>query len=434
MIGGACSPSPDIVVTNEPAAEGVLNTAQPASSSTPGTAPATSLLDLGQAKPERTVPGEPQYLLTGDDLPGWQYSRSMDFSAEPTFESSDCELMNEAWAAHAQDGTRIRASTDVVNLRQTVVEMPDAAGAQAVLDAADRVWDECVQFDVDGSTWWAEPVEMPDSGEWRTSALALGLGDNSIWIIGYWQLDNRIVFVDIDGDHPWDAAMQVLEAAAGRLTGAPAPAPAPNPSIAMPELVQPDPTSEPKPLPQPTVAPQPRWSDDPLASLIPEPGDIGPGWEVDDGRIVSPEPGGDQEIPGCDIPSPVTPPGIEVTFEHSEKFEVVEIQLMSGTNEEAASWPSSFRALTGCDLSMSGLAEVVEVPVVVDGADDAVVLSARMLLDLPDAGSAEVPSHALLGAASFDGLVVGVFWTTEEEGGGSVDDLVELIELIASKR
>lgn len=132
--------------------------------STPGTIPETPLPLRETTEPDPQITQEqPQYLLTTEELPGWQYTRSMDFLAEPTFEATDCDLMNQAWGAHAQPGSRIRAGSDEVNLRQTVVEMPDAASATAVLDAADRVWLECTALDVAGDTWWIEPVEIPRS-------------------------------------------------------------------------------------------------------------------------------------------------------------------------------------------------------------------------------------------------------------------------------
>lgn len=226
---GACTATSDVDVAEGPLIEnagledtGALPTKVP--TSTPGTVPETPLPLREATEPDPQITQEqPQYLLTTEDLPGWQYTRSMDFLAEPTFEATDCDLMNQAWGAHAQPGSRIRAGSGEVNLRQTVVEMPDAASATAVLDAADRVWLECTALDVAGDTWWIEPVEIPEAGEWRTSGIAIGLSD-SMWIIGYWQLGERIVFVDIDGEQPWDAVDSVAKAVAGRLIGRPAPA------------------------------------------------------------------------------------------------------------------------------------------------------------------------------------------------------------------
>ena len=176
------------------------------------------------------------------------------------------------------------------------------------------------------------------------------------------------------------------------------------------------------------------WRDDALAPLIPDPTELGDGWQVDDGRVVSPEPGGDQEIPGCDIPSPVTPPGIEVIFGLAESQESIEIQLMSGTVEEAAAWPSAFRALADCDLSGSGLGEMLDVAVDVEGADDAVVLEFRVVLeDVPDPAGGESPTRGLFAVATYDELVVGVLWVSDE-GAASPADVAALVELIASKR
>lgn len=425
----ACSADPEIVATQAatPADEVPAETPTPV----PGTAPETPTPAAEQASAPLAPNSPADYLLTEKDLPGWQYNGPMEFGAEPTFESPDCDLMNQAWNAHAQPGTRIRATVDGFRLRQTVVQMPDAASAEAVLDAADRVWQECVQFEVGGGLQWVEPVQVPDAGPWRSAAIALGGEQQSISIIGYWQMDDRIVFVDLDGDRPWNIAELVFGAVVGRLTGAPSPAPAPTPEV--PQLVQPSPTPEPLPTATtgPTPTPRPDWRESDLASLIPDGSEIGPGWELEDGDIVRPQPAGAEEIEGCDVPSPAIPPGIEVSYVRLETFDSIEIQVMQGTVEDAAGWPLAFRALIDCDVSADELVELAVLPVTVPEADDAVLLEATFENDERFGfGAEQLPERAHFGVATFDGLVVGVLWVGDE----GPDAVVDLIQLVASKR
>ncbi len=232
LCAAACSAGPELVVTS---AEPANDTAAPAEP--PVTTPTPVETDLEA------------WLLTAEDVPAWQHSGPMDFGAEPTFVADDCDLMNQAWAANTYPGTRTRASTEGATLRNTVVELEDEATAAAVLDAADRVWEECVQFSIDGSPWWAEPISVPPAG-WRSSGLVIGDANGLTWAIAYWQRDDTIVLLEVDGDRTFDYLQPLLAAAAGRLTGKATPVPAlDEPGTRPGSATEP----EPRPTPTPTT-------------------------------------------------------------------------------------------------------------------------------------------------------------------------------------
>ena len=394
-------------------------------------------------------------LLTADDLPEWEFSGSTGFPAEPTFESNDCEPMNEAWAAQARPGTRVRADSEGVALRQAAVDMPDAEAAIAVLDAADTVWEACVGLQFGGAQWWSEPVGAPSPDGWSAAALALGTDDSSVWVIGYWQRGSTIVIVELEGDDVWTHLQSVFAAVVGRLGGKPTPATTPNnpspvePGPSVPQLQMP--TTAPPPSVPVTSLPDPGddtfpppgddWSTHPLAALAPAPAELGAGWEFDNGSRTEAAPSDpDDAIDGCEVVPPPVLDGFELEYSSipSEQRTLAEssvgIAIGAGDVADSQAVIDAFRGVAACDLSDEGMPsgfELVEFEVA--GADDAVLIRA--------VADEEIDLLVAYGFARFDDLVIGVsyaffygFETERDERFLAPDAIADLMQRIAAGR
>ena len=440
VLAGACGESPADVTTGSGQGADDQSSSTPVESTT-----TTTTADVESEPGTRPSNDVSRLLLTADDLANWDFSGPMDFPAEPTFESNDCELMNEAWGAHALPGTRVRADTTGITLRQAAVEMPDADAAAAVLDAADTVWETCVELQFGGGQWWSEPVGVPSPDGWRASALVLGSGDTSGWAIGYWQRGSTIVIVDLEGDEVWTHLQSVFAAAAGRLGGEPTPATTPtdppgvdpNPSVPQLQL----PTTLPIPVDDTFPPPGDDWSTHPLAGLAPSPAELGAGWEFGNGSLTEAAPSdADDAIAGCDVVPPPVLDGFELEYRSIPTNEAVsnesEIGILIGGDDVAGAQATidAFRGVAACDLSEEGMPDGFELPEFnVVGADDAVLLRGRS-----DVG---IDVTVLFGFARFGDLLVGVTYASiddaeVEPGAGflSPNAIAELMQTIAAAR
>ncbi len=428
LFTAACSAGPELVVTGTQ--DGIDEApAQPVATPTPAETDLSALL------------------LTADDVPAWQHSGPMDVGAEPTFVADDCELMNQAWAANTYPGTRTRASIEGAALRNTVVELEDEATAAAVLDAADRVWEECVEFSIDGSPWWAEPISVPPAG-WRSSGLVVGSGDGLTWAIAYWQRDNVIVLLEVDGDRTFEYLQPLLAAAAGRLTGTPAPVPVTD----VPGTV-PKPVNEPEPRPTldpdddiavppvddpPVLVPDESgdWRDQPLAVYVPDASEIGADYMINSSNVTDYEESApNEDFQECGLTEPPTLEGIEVSYTAGLDYDnVVMFVVNRGTAAEVQSYVDVFRALPGCDPEIFGLAgaviEITTETLTVDGADDALVLRFSSTSD--DAGLDGTYVVVRYGELLF-AMTTGSFGVDSAVDPLSVDQMRAIIERAADR-
>lgn len=370
------------------------------------------------------------YLLTQADLPDWDHVGSMTFSAEPTYEAVGCELMATVWSAHARDGTRVRASTDGVALRHTVVEMPDLASAEALLDAVDIVWAECNPLTLDtGDMWWVEPIEVPAVDQWRTAGLALGMSKDLIWTISWFQQGTTVVFVDLDSANPWQVLEPVLEAAAGRLTGDPSPVP-------VREQASTTTTSSldatvPGERPTSTSVPAPAgddWRDHAAAAFVPDPTLFGPGYVLDRVTVDEREPSDpDDVIEGCPVDPPPQMDGLSVQYDHESGTADIDVQVGLDDPVWAQDTVDAFRALGSCGADALGVDEfaVIEPS---SGADDAVVLDLTL-----SSGDTAVRGQVLV--ARYGDMLVSILVGVEggsPAGVPSVDDVVRWADTIAA--
>lgn len=404
VLATACAASSDFVVTGEAptsAPPTPVETQEPTPSPEPGTRPDD------RADPTAGVGTDEELLLTSTDVPGWNHVGPSDYPAEPTFEWAACSLMNDAWGAHELPGRRVRGDAADLSFRNSVVEMPDEAAAGVVIDAAMAAWQECDGVEALGGKWWIEPVQMPDPGEWRSTALALGTPDESIWLIGWWQRGATIVFIDIEGPRPWDAADALFTSIAGRLNGSPVPA-------TIPSLIQaptPGATATPFPTPEPRPTPTPRtdWLEDPLAASVPPAPWPGPEWQPRYGDLIDAEAGGEPYDEDCDVVTPSTPAGIEVWFDAGEETEL-QLVIVDGPPEQATGLIRSFRELAACDLSDAGIEtfEIVEFDPAGAGAALRVDTGASF-------GSAQM--RGTFSFAAYDNLLVAIFWQSVSEDG-----------------
>ena len=448
VLASACGETPaDVTIgagqgaENDAGAPSVSTTLSPADEQEPGTRPSN----------------DAHLLLTAEDLPDWEFSGPTEFAAEPTFESNDCELMNEAWTAHEQSGTQVGADIKGVTLRQAAVVMSDAEAAGAVLDAADTVWEMCASLRFGGGEWWSEPVSVPSPDGWRAAGLALGTDDSSVWIIGYWQRGSSVVIVDLEGDDVWTHLQPVFAATAGRLGGEPTPATTPNtpnnpspiePDSSVPELQAPTtvplpPVSAPSPVPDDSTFPPSGqdWTTHSLAGLAPDPDDLGDGWAFDNGSLTEPAPSEpDDAIEGCDVVPPPTLDGFELEYvstptgERTLAERSIGIAIGSGDVADAQAVIDAFRGVAACDLSDEGMPvgfDLVEFEVA--GADDAVLIRA--------AADDEADLLFAYGFARFDEIVIGVsyaffygFETDRDERFLAPDAIADLMERIAAAR
>jgi hypothetical protein len=428
LFAAACSAGPELVVTGT---EGE-----------PDEAPAEPVATPTPAETDLSA-----LLLTAADVPAWQHSGPMDFGAEPTFVADDCELMNQAWAANTYPGTRTRASIEGATLRHTVVELEDEATAAAVLDAADRVWEECVEFSIDGSPWWAEPISVPPAG-WRSSGLVIGGVDGITWAIAYWQRDNVIVLLEVDGDRTFQYLQPLLAAAAGRLTGTPAPVPVGDVPGTAPKTAtepEPRPTLDPNddiavpPVDDPPLL-GPDESDDwrihPLAVYVPDASEIGADYMLNSSDVTEyaeSEPNG--ELEECGLTEPPTLEGIEVSYTAGLDYDnAVNFVVNRGSAADVKSYLDVFRALPGCDPEVMGfydaIIEITTETIAVDGADDALVLRFSGTADEVDlAASYLVISYGELLFA----MTTGSFGVDSSIDPLSVDQMREIIERAADR-
>lgn len=428
-----------IVVASDPGEE-------PSAESEPDAVPTPEEPESGaEPTPEEVDPEDDlaSLLLTAEDLPTWEHSGPMDFAAEPVFEAEDCELMNQAWAANTYPGTRTRASIEGATLRNTVVEMEDEAAAAAVLDAADRVWEECVQFAAGGAMWWVEPIGVPDAGM-RASGLVLGNGDVDAWVIAYWQRDNAIFLLELNGDRTFDYVQPLLVAAAGRLAGVPVlvpelaeprarteSTPAPDPPATLPDDIR-----IPTPQVPPVLAPDDDWRDHELARFVPDAGELGEGWMINssDTTVYAPaEP--NEELASCGLTEPPTLDGIEVTYTVDLDYAGAASFIVNrGPVSDAQAFVDVFRGLPDCDPSVLGLPdadfEITTETVLVADADDAVVTRFE-----GSSGGTELVGTFVV--VRYDDLLIAMTSAGSDATGGvprlSADDMLAIIAGAAAR-
>lgn len=421
LLLGACSATPEEVVARGDAAD--------AATQTPGGIPSA-----------RTDAGE-DVLLHREDLPGWTFSGPSAHAPEPTWNASDCPLLNSAWSAHAEPGVRVRANIEGVSLRNTVVQLPDEATAGAVLDAVAAVWETCPSASVDASgTWWIEPIAMEEVSGWRGAALALGPPGDLIWFVGVWQRDATVVVLDIDSND-WTTAEALLATAGARLAGSPVALPAPTPGPVttvptsapslpaeptLPEVVVPGVFVTPGTIDLPTPTPRPSWEDHPLAARLDEPSVFGPGWTFESGGLVAERPGGSQDngVAGCDVAEPPTPAGVEVWYLEDDSSARLQTQLLEGTQEEALANVAAFRALAACDLAELGATSVESFDMAPGGADDAVAVT--MVVDR--GGESGVVAFFV---AAYDDLVVAIYIEQPDAAAVDLDPIVRWVEHVS---
>ena len=172
LVASACSSSPDVVVSRGGDASG------DAPEATPAAAEPVEAFDAG-LRDLRSL------LLTADDVPQLAYSGPMSVPGEPTFETIDCPLANDVWAAAARPGERSRGHSDELDItfRNTAVSMDDAEHAARTMEAARTVWEFCPSFADDHGAWWAEPLPTAPStaaaSDWSSAGLMLGSGRSS---------------------------------------------------------------------------------------------------------------------------------------------------------------------------------------------------------------------------------------------------------------
>ncbi len=355
------------------------------------------------------------YLLTQDDLPGWKYARQINFAPEPTFEVVDCDLMVAAWSAQAIAGTRVRASTDGVALRNTVVEMPDTASAEAILDGADLAWRECNPLMLDtGDAWWVEPIQVPEVEGWRSTGLALGVSDDYIWSIAWFQRGPTVVILDLDSANPWPVLDPVLEAVAGRLAGDPSPVPtADRPVQSTTTSTVPDTIpGERPPLTTLPANPDDEWRDHPGAVYVPDPALFGSGFSLDRVLVEEPAPSNpDQVIESCPVDPPPTMDGLRIELRHES--DKVEVEVLIGLDNEvwAQDTVDAFRSLGFCGADAL---EVNELTVIEpdSAADDAVIME----VSISDGVGL---TRGLVLVARYGDMMIGV--VVGVESGSSVD-------------
>lgn len=414
LLASACNTSSTVDVGS-----GEVPDSLPASSHLPGDDPTTT------TAPE-DLPVDPvDYLLQAEDLPGWTYVPQMDFAAEPTFETPDCDSMQTAWGAHASAGSRIRASRADASFRQTVVEMPDEESAAAIIDAADDVWHECNPLvTTSGIQWWVEPIEAPELAGWKTTGLALGGSDDGlIWAITWFQQGTTIVFIDFDSENPWTEVKRVQQAIVARINGQPDPSlmepttsttrpgqqdPTPNestvpgtrPTITLPQ--------DPVPLPLP-VEPTPTtqrtdWKDHAAAGYVVESEFFGSGYERDYVFIETSSPSDpDDLIDGCDASPPPSMDGLSASYEHESNR--AEVETIVGINNEqwAQATIDSMRQLGACDAQAVGV-DSLRVINPTTNADDAVFLDIR-------ASGLQMTLYL----ARFDDVMIGISYAAEDD-------------------
>ncbi len=382
--------------------------------------------------PSEVQPSPSDYLLTQDDLPGWTYVRPWSFLAEPTFQALDCELMATVWSAHGRDGTRIRASTDDVSVRHTVVQMADSASAEAIVDAADAVWRECNPLSLDtGDEWWVEPIQVPRVEGWRTSGLALGIADDYIWSIAWFQQGSTVVFLDLDSANPWPVLQPVLEATAGRFTGELAPLPAPEPTPPTITTTTPPTTITTDLSPSTTFPPyiDDEWEEHPAAVYVPDPALFGSGYGIDWVDVQEREPSDPgQMIEGCPVDPPPTMDGLRVDLSHRSDSAEGEVLIGIDDAEWAQETVDAFRAVGSCEAEAIDVDEISVVETET-GADDAVILEVSVA-----SGSDSLRSLILV--ARYGDTMIAVYVAVVDSGPvelPSVDDLSRWADSIAAQ-
>lgn len=417
LLVAACTSSETVVV-----AAGTDGGEEAASDGSAGDVPTTIAETATTTTSPEAVAFDPSdYLLTHDDLPGWKFVRQMNFAPEPTFDVVDCDPMLAAWSAHAAKGTRIRASTEGASLRHTVVEMPDAESAESVIDGADVVWRECNPLTLESSSWWVEPIQVPAVDGWQSAGVALGVSEEYVWSIAWFQQDSTVVFLDLDSENPWEVIDPVLEAVAGRLAGNPSPVPAPEPHQT--STTSTPPTTTPGERPPSTTVPRnpdEEWKNHPAAVYVPDASLFGSGFRRTWVRVEEPEPSdSDDVIDGCPVDPPPTMSGLGINYEHES--DTIEVEVVIGIDNQAWAQATidSFRALGGCSaeaLDVDTLA-VVEPE---SEADDAVVVR---LTFADETG----PNRGLILVSRYGDMMIALIVGAETGGPVDVPTFEELI-------
>lgn len=392
-------------------------------------------------------------LLTVDDVPGWQYAGPMEVADEPTFEATDCDLVNTVWGAAARSGVRARGIVDGARFRNTVVVLDDVASATAILDAADQVWQACPVFSADLGEWWIEPLQMPSSDA-RSAGVVLGGTDIEAWAIGLWQIDDVVVVLELNGGDMWAHVDAVLATQAARVAGDPQPLPATTipggrpdpdgePTDTLPPVAPPPPDTLPPQATLPPIVDGPgrfppedeAWSGHELAGMVPAPSELGPGWEYRSGSIseaAPPDP--DDTIPGCDVAPPPTLDGVDVSYERRTATAELELELSvwRGDVASAGAVLDAFAGLPGCDLGSVGVEFPMEV-VEIDrpALDDSLVLTGTTT-------SGEVQATFVIALARVDGTVIvvalGALGDGPEDADRALTSAVETLDLVVARR
>jgi hypothetical protein len=484
----ACSGQPDVIVTraSERTGSALTNDGSPLEST------ATTIAEPNE---QRAVdPGDlTSLLLTGAELPGWKVASPMAVGDEPTFEATDCPLMNDVWSVAARPGERTRGHAEAIGVqfRNTAVFVDDEDEAARLMDAVSMVSESCPAFNEEHGKWWSEPIEMPSAepgtrpSEWTSAAVVLGNTDGIRgWTIAMWQLGSTMVVLEVEGDEMWSHVDFMLEVMSDHLNGRPIPE-IPNewsditdlqdpPAEATVETTVPIPTTSgsggtlppvtlpPATLP-PTTEPQnpdefpisgefppsgEQWSDHPLARLAPHPSDLGGGWTYERASITEAAPSSpDDEFPGCAGTAPPTMDGLDVTYRrHRPESESTwdladEIQLMlgSGDAEAAQSTLDALRRVFDCPDAIAELeVEIAAVSTTVTTtADDFMMFTYR----LGESFGMDLETLTTIGAGRYGDFMIAAAWATADSPGADspdaqehADDVAALIERIALSR
>lgn len=475
----ACSGQPDVIVTEASSAQ---SGSPLADEQTPPTTP-TSTTTVASPSVARAADRDRlrSLLLTETELPGWQVASAMTVGGEPTFNATDCPLMNDVWSIAALPGERRRGVDGAIDVRyrNTAVVVEDAAEADRLLDAVATVWETCPLFSEEYGEWWSEPIETPSAApgtrpsEWNSAAIVLGNSDGiTDWTIAVWQFEATLVVLEVQGDGMWSHLDDMFDVMSAHLDGRPIPELADvwsditdlqNPSDELPAGVEPPtispiepPTLPPSTLPPATAPTDPdlfppvdeEWGSHPLARIAPQPGELGVGWQFERASVLEAEPSDpNDEFPGCPGTAPPTMDGLDITYHRPrpERVSVVdlgdEIQITLGAGDQDAAERTvdALRAIFDCPDSVAELGAqlAAAVPNVPMTADDALILTFRT----EDSLGIGLEILSTIGIGRYDDLLVVVVSVTAEPSGTDLpqpqdhaDGVAALIEQVASRR
>jgi hypothetical protein len=411
----ACSADPTEVVV-------AGNSSEP---SAPNEAPTPAVEAVPSPSINDEVPDDPRpvHLLTDADVPGWKMSAPEEAGGGDATNTTDCPLLDSFFAVVAAPSERVHgANGSITALTNTVAVLDSSTTASTFMDDIDAVWEPCVILTtLDGAQQWLEPLELPAVDGWRSVGLAFG-DDDGLAFYGFWQKDTTIVSVVLDdGFDLYQVAEPVFAAMADVLSGRVSP----NRPVTPPESPTPEPTVE---LPAPE-----EWTDHPLAPLVLDPSEIGLQWELERVNIVEPWLDDGQSVERvCGVDEPDTPDGLEPKFTATQGGDAELDMIVASGLRPAQAFLTVLRAVAGCPVEETGGPAVfAQVARTVDGAVDAVCLEA-----VDPEPEADEASLAVLCAAIYDDLLIGIYWVASREAVDTptVDRVVELIERVAARR